>query len=185
MFTLMIVESLFNWLDTFSALLCGVGFMLLWHLTGTRGTNIVTAKHRTLTLVLAIVLMLNSLFGLLREMTWLFEVGVGLTGLLTAVVLYPAWFIFLGQVRVADLSFISMANDMSSPSSSSSTSTSTSTSTSSSSSCYMAALLVRQGLGKVDSLGKTMGLMGNYAGSNDANPAAANAGVEPGTAPPV
>eukprot|EP01052_Picozoa_sp_SAG31_P017317 SAG31_NODE_1180_length_9525_cov_4.989497_2_plen_193_part_00 len=99
MFTLMVVESLFSWLDTFSALLCGIGFLLLWHLTGTRGTNIVTTKHRTLTLVLGVVLLLNCFFGLLREATWLFEILVGVTGLCILVVLYPAWFIMLGLVR--------------------------------------------------------------------------------------
>ena len=56
-------------------MLLGGGYLLMHNLTATRGTSIFTKQLRLLTLVLGVVMIANCVFGLLREVTWIFTIG--------------------------------------------------------------------------------------------------------------
>lgn len=94
---LQIVEALFTWLNTLTALLQAIGFLLLAEIAPTKAKNIITPQHNKISLAAAVVLAINFLGGVGREINWFAEIIVILTDAILFLIILPAWFILLAM----------------------------------------------------------------------------------------
>ena len=94
--SLRITEALFTWINTLAALLIAIGFYLLSTI-GDRTKGIMNDQHIKLGMLIAALSAANFLCGMLREISWLFEIIVVLTDGLLGVILIPGWFLLLGM----------------------------------------------------------------------------------------
>ncbi len=91
-----VVEELFTWMNTLTAALQAIGFGLLTSIAPSKGKSILTPQNNKVGYVIAILCALNFLCGVMREVTWYFEIGVILTDAVLLLIAIPAWFVLLG-----------------------------------------------------------------------------------------
>jgi hypothetical protein len=90
-----ITEALFTWLNTLTAAVQAMGFWLLTAIAPSKGKSILTSQHNKVGYAVAGLCALNFLCGVMREVTWYFEIGVILTDAALLFVAIPAWFVLL------------------------------------------------------------------------------------------
>jgi hypothetical protein len=93
---IMVVESLFTWLNVLAFLLLAVGFLTLSYISAERASLVIYTYHRNLGYAIGGFFLLCFFCGLAREAFWFFDLIVLAFESLLGLILLPIWFVMLG-----------------------------------------------------------------------------------------